>query len=340
MEILKGVLLLLGALTVFSLFSMKMPQGKLAMSGLANTAVATFLVEAVHKYIMGELIGIEILGDVGFSAGNLGGVAAVILVGISMKLNPVYAVAGGVAVLGYGILPGFVAGYLIGLIGPMIERKLPKGIDVIAGVLVIAPLSRLISVIVDPIVSGTMGSIGEMISIASEQSPLLMGFILGGLIKMICTSPLSSMALTAMLGLQGLAMGIASIACVGGSFTNGMIFRKMKLGKKTDVISVMLEPLTQAEIITRNPIPIYTSNFFGGALAGVSAASFNIINNAPGTAAPIPGLLAPFGFNPGINVIGAIVFAVIGGITAGYVGGLVFSIPKVKRKFIFVADKL
>ena len=37
-----------------------------------------------------------------------------------------------------------------------------------------------------------------------DQSPVLMGFLLGGIIKMICTSPLSSMALTAMLGLTGL----------------------------------------------------------------------------------------------------------------------------------------
>ena len=49
---------------------------------------------------------------------------------------------------------------------------------------------------------------------------------------MICTSPLSSMALTAMLGLTGLPMGIAAIACFGGSFTNGLVFHKLKLGTK------------------------------------------------------------------------------------------------------------
>lgn len=105
------------------------------------------------------------------------------------------------------------------------------------------------------------------------------------------------MAVTAMLGLQGLAMGIAGIACVGGSFTNGIIFKRLKLGNKSNIIAVMLEPLTQAPIVTKNPIPIYGSNILGGGLAGLSAAYFNIINNAPGTASPIPGLLAPFGFN-------------------------------------------
>ena len=153
--------------------------------------------------------------------------------------------------------------------------------------------------------------------------------------KMICTSPLSSMALTAMLGLDGLAMGIAAIACVGGSFTNGLIFARLKLGDKSNVLAVMLEPLTQADIITAHPVPIYCSNFFGGGFAGISAAVFHIVNNAPGTASPIPGLLAPFAFNPAINVIGAVFFAIIGGCVAGLAGSVIFkskikaaSIPK------------
>ncbi|GAA0114485.1 PTS sugar transporter subunit IIC [Clostridium senegalense] len=320
----KGIGLLLLTLVLFSLFSLKMPKGQKAMSGLANAAVATFLVEAIHKYITGDLLQLTFFGTVGTAAGSLGGVAAVILVSLNMGANPVFAVAGGVAVGGYGILPGFIAGYIIGLISPYIEKYLPEGLDVILGALIIAPLTRFIAIGVDPVVNSTLVSIGGMISVAAEQSPLLMGFLLGGIMKMICTSPLSSMALTAMLGLKGLAMGIASIACVGGSFTNGLIFKKLKLGNKSNIVAVMLEPLTQAHIITINAIPIYVSNFFGGGLAGLSAAIFGIINNAPGTASPIPGLLAPFAFNNPKNVIFAIIFAILGGTVAGLLGGSVF----------------
>ncbi len=177
-----------------------------------------------------------------------------------------------------------------------------------------------------------------MIAIAAEQSPLLMGFLLGGIIKVICTSPLSSMALTAMLGLQGLAMGIASIACVGGSFTNGMVFKRLKLGDSSNIMAVMLEPLTQADIVTSNALPIYVSNFFGGGLAGIAAAHFNIINNAPGTASPIPGLLAPFGFNNPMNVIFAIIFAIIGGIIAGYIGSTITTVIRKYRKVKIGSD--
>ncbi len=151
-----------------------------------------------------------------------------------------------------------------------------------------------------------------------------MGFLLGGIIKMICTSPLSSMALTAMLAMTGLPMGIAAVACFGGSFTNGIIFKRLHFGNNGNVIAVMMEPLTQADIVTTHPIPIYTSNFFGGGMAGITAAVLKIVNNAPGTASSIPGMLAPFAFNPPGKVVLALVIAAVCGLVAGFIGSIVF----------------
>ena len=319
-----GMGLLLLTLAGFSLFSMKAPKGSAAMSGLANAAVATFLVEAVHRYISGDLLGSAFLGEVGSVSGSLGGVASAILIPISMGANPLFAVVAGVAVGGYSILPGFVVGYLIGFIAPVIEKHLPAGLDTILGALLLAPIARGIAFLTDPVVNAAMGYIGNTITAATDQSPVLMGFLLGGIIKMICTSPLSSMALTAMLGLTGLPMGIAAIACFGGSFTNGIIFARLKLGKPSNIAAVMLEPLAQAHIITRHPIPIYGSNFFGGGLAGIAAALLGIVNNAPGTASPIPGLLAPFAFNPPGKVLLALALGAVGGTLAGFAGSIVF----------------
>ena len=324
LTIVSGVGLLLLTLAAFSLFSLKMPKGQAAMSGMANAAIATFLVEAVHKYICGGLAGISFFEQVGSMSGSMGGVAAAILVPISMGVNPVFAVVAGVAVGGYGILPGFIAGYIVGMIAPILEKKIPEGLDLIVGALIIAPIARGLVMFVNPGVNTVLEVIGGTITAATGQSPIIMGFLLGGIIKMICTSPLSSMALTAMLGLTGLPMGIAAIACVGGSFTNGLIFKQLKLGNKSNVIAVMVEPLTQADIITANPIPIYCSNFFGGGFAGIAAAVFGIVNNAPGTASPVPGLIAPFAFNNPVNVLCALGFAAVGGCVAGLVGGKVF----------------
>lgn len=324
MEFFKGIGALLLTLAAFSLFSLKFPKGDKAMGGLADAAVATFLVEAIFKYICGDFAGIAFLGEVGTASGGMGAVAAAALVGLSTGTNPMYAIAAAAAVSGFGILPGFIAAYILHFVLKKTVRYLPAGLDVIVGALLSAALARAIAIAVDPAVNSVIATVGNSISIATEQSPVMMGLVLGGLMKMICTSPLSSMALTAMLGLTGLPMGIAAVACFGGSFTNAMIFKRLKLGDNGKVIAVMLEPLTQADIITKNPIPIYCSNFFGGAISGIAAAVLGIFNNAPGTASPIPGLLAPFAFNDPMKVVLAMAIAAVGGTAAGFAGSVVF----------------
>ena len=324
MELFTGLGLLLVVLLVFSLFSLKMPKGQLAMSGMADAAIASFLVEAIHKYILGNALSIPFFLEVGNNAGSLGGVAAAILVPINMGVNPVLAVSAGLAVGSFGILPGFIAGYVVAFLAPYIEKKLPEGVNIIAGALVAAPAAYLVAFLVNPVVTSVLEQIGGAITVAAEQQPILMGFLLGGIMKIVCTSPLSSMALTAMLGLTGLPMGIAAIACVGGAVSNGVVFKRMGYGNTGNAIAVVLEPLTQAVIVTSHPLPIYSSSFLSGGLSGVVAAALGIINNAPGTASPIPGLLAPFAFNDPLTVCLALAVSMAAGLAGGMVVSGVF----------------
>lgn len=325
MMFLKGIGALLLTLTVFSLFSLKLPKGDKAMNGLANAAVTTFLVEAIFKYICGDFAGISFLGQVGAMSGSMGGVASAALVGLAMGTNPVYALATAVAVGGLGILPGFIASYVLHFILKWLEKKIPTGLDIILCSLVAAGIGRGIALVMDPAVNAVISTVGDSITAATMQSPLLMGLLLGGMMKVICTSPLSAMALTAMLGLTGLPMGIASLACFGGAFSDGIVFKRLRLGDNSRVLGVMLEPLTQADIVMQNPLPIFTSNFFGGGLSGIVAVTLGIVNNAPGTSAPIPGLLAPFAFNNPLTVLLALALAALCGILAGFVGSAVFA---------------
>lgn len=339
MMFLKGVGALILTLIAFSLFSIKFPKGDHAMGGLANAAVATFLVEAIFKYICGDFLGIGFLGEVGAAAGSMGGVASAALVGLAMGTNPVYALAAAVAVSGLGILPGFIAAYVLHFVLSRLEKIMPSGLDIIVCSLVAAAAGRGIALLVDPAVNSVVTTVGSAITVATTQSPLLMGFLLGGLMKMICTSPLSAMALTAMLGLTGLPMGIASVACFGGAFSDGVVFKRLNLGDKSSVLGVMLEPLTQADIVTKNPLPIFISNFFGGGLAGIVAVTLGIVNNAPGTSAPIPGLLAPFAFNEPATVLLAMALAAACGALAGFVGSSIFSRIGFKKERPIVKNK-
>ena len=154
----KGIGALILTLAGFSLFSLKCPRGDKAMGGLADAAVATFLVEAIFKYICGDFAGIAFLGEVGGASGSMGAVAAAALTGLAMGTNPVYAVASAAAVAGFGILPGFIAAYFLHFILKKTVRYLPAGLDVIVGALLAAGLARGIATIVDPGVNAVIST--------------------------------------------------------------------------------------------------------------------------------------------------------------------------------------
>ncbi|MGG4268245.1 PTS sugar transporter subunit IIC [Peribacillus simplex] len=330
MEILKGTALLLLVLGLFSLFSFKAPKGMKAMGALANAAVAAFLVEAFQRYVGGDLFNIKFLGEVGDAAGSMGGVAAASLVALALGVSPVYALLLGVSCAGLGLLPGFFAGYLVAFLVKVIEKKVPAGLDLIVTIIIAAPLVRFIGENLTPLVNATLLNIGGIITETANSNPILMGIILGGVITVVATAPLSSMALTAMLGLTGLPMAIGALAVFGSSFMNFVLFDRLKFGDRSTTIAVAIEPLTQADVISANPIPVYSTNFIGGAVAGVVVAMFGLVNNATGTATPIAGLAVMYGFNDPIKVtITAGICAVVGA-TVGFLGSIVFKNYKIR----------
>ena len=328
-QILTGTALLLVVLALFTLFSYKAPQGMKAMGALANAACASFLVEAFHDSLFGQQMGIEFLQSVGMANGSLGGVAAGILVPLALGVSPAYAVLVGLTVSGYGILPGFIAGYLISFVVKFLEKKVPAGLDLIVIILVAAPLTYFIGDVTSPVVNGVLNTVGSVLTEASNSSPVLMGIILGGLITVVATAPLSSMALTSIIGLTGVPMGIGALAVFGSSFMNFVFFSKMKFGSKKDNIAVAIEPLTQADLISANPIPVYVTNFIGGAMSGVIIASMGLVNNSPGTATPIAGLAVMFAYNPAIKVSIAAAGCALVSILGGFIGYAIFKNYKI-----------
>ncbi|SCI24756.1 MULTISPECIES: PTS sugar transporter subunit IIC [unclassified Romboutsia] len=328
-QILTGTALLLVVLALFTLFSYKAPQGMKAMGGLANAACASFLVEAFHFSFFGEVLGIKFLENVGAANGSLGGVAAATLVPLALGVSPVYAVMVGLACMNFKILPGFIAGYLISFVIKFLEKKIPAGLDLIVIIVVATPLAYLIGDVTSPVVNGVLSTVGSVLTEASSASPILMGIILGGLITVVATAPLSSMALTAMIGLTGAPMAIGALSVFGSSFMNFVFFSKMKFGSKKDNIAVAIEPLTQADLISANPIPVYVTNFIGGAMSGVIIALMGLTNNSPGTATPIAGLAVMFAYNPATKVIITAVGCALVSILAGFIGYAIFKNYKI-----------
>ncbi|MDU5227664.1 MAG: PTS sugar transporter subunit IIC, partial [Staphylococcus epidermidis] len=197
----------------------------------------------------------------------------------------------------------------------------------------------LIATGLTPVVNNTLIKIGDIIQSSTDTNPLIMGIVLGGIITVVGTAPLSSMALTALLGLTGAPMAIGAMAAFSSAFMNSALFHRLKLGDRKSTISVGIEPLSQADIVSANPIPIYVTNFFGGAIAGIIIAWSGMINNATGTATPIAGFLVMFGFNSLTKVIiYGVVMAIIGTI-AGIVGSIVFKkYPIITKKQMLERD--
>ncbi len=88
MAILQGLALLLVVLCLFTLFSYRAPYGMKAMGALANAAIASFLIEAFHRYIGGEMFHNDFLQSVGEASGSMSGVAAAILVALAIGVSP------------------------------------------------------------------------------------------------------------------------------------------------------------------------------------------------------------------------------------------------------------
>ncbi|HEP3291586.1 TPA: PTS fructose transporter subunit IIC [Streptococcus pyogenes] len=324
MDIIIGTSLLILVLAIFSLFNYKAPHGAKAMGALASAACASFLVEAFQDSFFGKVLGFQFLSEVGGANGSLSGVAAAILVAIAIGVSPGYAVLIGLSVSGTGIIPGFVAEYVVSFLIKWMEKNIPGGLDLISIIIVGAPLTRFLAQLITPVINSTLLTIGDILTSSANSNPIIMGMILGGTIVVVATAPLSSMALTAMLGLTGIPMAIGALSVFGSSFMNGVLFYRLKLGERKDNIAFAIEPLTQADVTSANPIPIYVTNFVGGAACGVLIALMKLVNDTPGTATPIAGFAVMFAYNPVAKVLITALGCIIISLIVGYIGGSVF----------------
>ena len=83
------------------------------------------------------------------------------------------------------LLPGFFAGYIIGYVMKYTEKYVPDGVDLIGSIVILAPLARLIAVLLTPVVNSTLIRIGDIIQSSTNTNPIIMGIILGGIITVV-----------------------------------------------------------------------------------------------------------------------------------------------------------
>ena len=96
-------------------------------------------------------------------------------------------------------------------IGRLVSGK--TKIDFILTPIVTIVSGCLVALLIGLPISRAMTALGQMIAVATELQPFLMGIVLSVIMGIILTLPISSAALSIILGLSGLASGAATVGC-------------------------------------------------------------------------------------------------------------------------------
>lgn len=324
MKTLSGILMLVLVLCGMSLFSFKAPRGKKSLSALSGAACATFLPEAFLRYAVGGVFHLDYVSQIGETMGSLGGLAAGALVPLAFGISPVFSIILGLSLIKVSLLPAFITAYLLSFVVEQMQKRIPEGIDLLVVILVIPVAASLVAGFIQPVVLGVLEVIGGTILSAVDGNPYVMGAILGAIIPIVGMTPLSSMVLTALIGLTGVPMAVGALTCYGSSIVNAALFKKLKLGTASTPLAVAIEPLTQVDIISSNPIPIYATNLISGMVSGIVVTFFGLKVPVTGMATPWAGLLVTLGNNAIQTTLLAVAIITVVSLMFGFLGALVF----------------
>lgn len=174
--------------------------------------------EAVKLLTTGQAQGLEFLEVFKYLIGASSpvvGAAIGVAIAWGLRTKPLVMFSSAITgAFGY-ILGGPVGCYIAALVGAEFGRAVAgrTKIDIIVTPIVTITTGCVVGWLVGPAVSAFMTSLGQLIMLATELQPFLMGIVIAVLMGMILTLPISSAALCIMLGLGGLAAGAATVGC-------------------------------------------------------------------------------------------------------------------------------
>lgn len=285
------------------------------LSGMALGLFSTLIVGLIIKQIgagIGGVVG-EVLRQIGSIA--LVATGAGIGVGVAHKLKAPNLVIYASAVTGmFGAYAGKIleGGVLVGpavhLTGP--GEPLGAFLATLAGIetgrlvfgrtrldIVIAPLVTLVSggtlaLLIGPPIATFMASLGDIILFATQQQPFAMGIIVSVSMGIFLTLPISSAAISIILGLKGLAAGAATAGCAAQMV--GFAVASYRENRLNGLFAQGLgTSMLQMPNIVKNPriwIPAIVASAVTGPVATVL---FAMENNPSGGGMGTSGLVGP-----------------------------------------------
>jgi len=226
------------------------------------------------------------------------GAAIGVAIASGLKAKPLAIYASAITgAIGYsitvgGISAGPVGAYVAAVVGAEIGSWLAgkTKVDIL-----VVPAATIISgaiagVLVGPPVASMMVGLGQAINEMTMLRPLPMGMAVSAVMGMLLTAPISSAALSIMLGLSGLAAGAATAGC--SAHMVGFAVASFRENKVAGLVSQGIgTSMLQIQNIVRRPliaIPAIVASLVTGAL---SATVFKMENIAAGAGMGTSGLV-------------------------------------------------
>ena len=196
------------------------------LNGMALGLFSSLIIGLILKQI-GTILGIEQLISFGQVAQFLMGPAIGAGVAYSLQVSPLGIFAAtvtgaigagtvtqveGVFIINVGEPVGALVASLIGAeISRLIQGRTKVDIVLVPALSIIA--GGFTGIYLAPIISNFMRVLGEVINLATQQSPIPMGILVSVLMGIILTLPISSAAIAIALELSGLAAGASTVGC-------------------------------------------------------------------------------------------------------------------------------
>ncbi len=216
------------------------------------------------------------------SAGMIGAFASKLLAGTVI-------VEAGVVFAGPGEpLGAFIAAIVSIYLGRLVAGKTP--VDILVTPFVCITGGSAVGLILGPPISAFMTALGALINWGTVQAPFLMGIVVSVLMGIILTLPISSAALSIILGLNGIAAGAATIGCCANMV--GFAVASFKDNKVNGLLAQGLgTSMLQIGNIVKKPV-IWLPAIVASAILGpVSTMALKMTNNATGAGMGTSGLV-------------------------------------------------
>lgn len=185
-------------------------------------------------------------------------------------------------------LGAFIAVVISAEIGRFVSGK--TKIDIIITPFVTIITGAFVAFLIGPKLLAAMNALGDFIKISTELQPFIMGIVVSVIMGMILTLPISSAALSIILGLSGIASGAATVGCSTQMIGFAVISFKEN-GWNGLLAQGLGTSMLQVPNIMRKPI-VWIPPIIASAILGpVSTMIFKMQNNPAGGGMGTSGLV-------------------------------------------------